>query len=40
MTQSLSNFITSLFAGALLVILPISAAVVTVSKIDPIDRID
>jgi hypothetical protein len=38
MTPSLSNFITSLFAGALLVIVPISAALVTVSKIDPLAR--
>jgi hypothetical protein len=38
MTPSLSNFITSLFAGLFLVIVPIGAAVVTVSRIDPLAR--
>lgn len=38
MTASLANFITSLFAGTLLVVLPISAALVTVSRLDPLAR--
>jgi hypothetical protein len=38
MTPSLANFITSLFAGAFLVILPIAAALITVSRLDPLAR--
>jgi len=38
MTSSLANFIGSLFAGLLVVILPISAALVTVSRLDPLQR--
>jgi energy-converting hydrogenase Eha subunit E len=38
MTPSLANFLGSLFAGTVLVILPITAAVIFVSKIDPIVR--
>jgi hypothetical protein len=38
MTPSLSNFITSLFAGLFLVIVPIGAAVVTVSRNDTLAR--
>ena len=38
MTASLANFLGSLFAGAVLVILPITAALLTVSKIDPLAR--
>ena len=38
MTQSLANFLTSLFAGAFLVILPITAALATVSRLDPLAR--
>ena len=38
MTASLGNFLTSLFAGAFLVIVPIAAALVTVSRIDPLAR--
>jgi len=40
MTQSLANFLTSLFAGAFLVILPITVALVTVSRLDPVSRED
>jgi hypothetical protein len=40
MTPSLANFITSLFAGTVLVILPITAALITVSRIDPLARED
>jgi len=38
MTASLSNFIASLFAGTFLVIVPITAALITVSRIDPLSR--
>jgi len=38
MTSSLANFLASLFAGAFLVILPITAALVTVSRLDPLAR--
>ena len=38
MTASLANFLGSLFAGTVLVILPITAALVTVSRLDPIVR--
>jgi len=38
MTASLANFIASLFAGAFLVILPIAAALITVSRLDPLAR--
>jgi len=40
MTSSLGNFLASLFAGAFLVVLPISAALVTVSRLDPVSRED
>jgi hypothetical protein len=38
MTPYLSNFITSLFAGLFIVIITITAALVTVSRIDPLAR--
>ena len=38
MTPSLANLLGSLFAGTVLVILPITAALIFVSKIDPLDR--
>jgi hypothetical protein len=38
MTASLSSFIGSLFAGLFLVILPITAAVILVSRLDPLSR--
>jgi hypothetical protein len=38
MTPSLANFLGSLFAGTVLVILPISAALITVSRLDPLTR--
>jgi len=40
MTPSLANFLASLFAGVALVILPITAALVTVSRLDPVSRED
>lgn len=38
MTPSLSGFLTSLFLGAFVVIIPISFALITVSRLDPIAR--
>jgi len=40
MTASLANFLGSIFAGAVLVIIPISAALVLVSRLDPLSRED
>ena len=40
MTTSLANFLGSLLWGAFLIILPITAALVFVSRIDPIVRED
>jgi len=37
-TPSLANFIGSLFAGLIVVILPIGAALATVSRLDPLAR--
>ena len=38
MTPSLANFLGSLFAGTVLVIIPITIALIVVSKLDPISR--
>jgi photosystem II PsbX protein len=38
MTPSLANFLGSLFAGTVLVIIPITAALILVSRLDPISR--
>jgi len=40
MTASLANFLGSLFAGVVLVIIPISAALILVSRLDPVARIE
>lgn len=40
MTSSLANFLGSLFAGCVLVIIPITIALITVSRLDPISRED
>jgi hypothetical protein len=38
MTSSLSSFLGSLFAGTALVIIPITAALIIVSRLDPLAR--
>jgi len=38
MTASLANFLGSLFAGTVLVIIPFTIALITVSRIDPLSR--
>ncbi len=38
MTPSLANFLASLFWGTAIVIIPITIALIVVSKIDPINR--
>lgn len=38
MTASLANLLGSLFAGVVVVIIPITAALIFVSRIDPIVR--
>jgi hypothetical protein len=38
MTSSLSSFIGSLFWGSFLVIIPITIALIIVSKLDPLAR--
>jgi photosystem II PsbX protein len=38
MTSSLANFLGSLFAGSVLVIVPITLALILVSRLDPLSR--
>jgi hypothetical protein len=38
MTASLSGFLGSLFWGTVIVILPITAALILVSRLDPLSR--
>ena len=38
MTASLANFLGSLFAGVIVVIVPITIALITVSRLDPVSR--
>lgn len=38
MTASLANFLGSLVWGTLIVIIPVTAALITVSRLDPLAR--
>ena len=38
MTPSLANFLSSLVYGTLIVIVPITIAVIVVSRLDPVSR--
>jgi hypothetical protein len=38
MTPSLANFLGSIFAATVVVILPITAALILVSRLDPLSR--
>ena len=38
MTPTLANFLGSLFWGTIIVIVPITIALITVSRIDPVTR--
>jgi photosystem II PsbX protein len=38
MTPSLANFLGSLIWGTLIVIIPITIALITVSRLDPVSR--
>jgi photosystem II PsbX protein len=38
MTASLANFLASLFAGTVIVIIPITIALILVSRLDPLSR--
>jgi photosystem II PsbX protein len=40
MTASLSGFLASLFWGTIIVIIPITIALIVVSRIDPLARTD
>ena len=40
MTASLANFLGSLFAGTIIVIIPVTIALITVSKLDPVSRVE
>jgi hypothetical protein len=40
MTPSLSGFISSIFLGTFIVIVPITIALILVSRIDPLSRVE
>ena len=40
MTASLSGFLASLFWGTIIVIIPITIALILVSRLDPLSRTD
>jgi hypothetical protein len=40
MTASLANFLSSIFFGTIVIVLPITAALILVSRLDPLGRED
>jgi hypothetical protein len=40
MTASLANFLGSIFGGLIVIVLPITAALILVSRLDPLGRED
>jgi|TARA_B100000513_G_scaffold154046_1_gene72922 hypothetical protein len=40
MTASLSGFLSSIFLGTFIVIIPITIALILVSRIDPLSRVE
>jgi hypothetical protein len=40
MTASLSGFLSSIFLGTFIVVIPITIALILVSRIDPLSRVE